>query len=152
MLVDAARVLRDRGVDNIALFLSGTGRRRSGASSWPGSYGLRTSLFWHARAQAGVPGVLDALDVTLFSLRDISVFKYGLSCNKLFDYLASGRPVVACCGVRTRRCSASGGGICVPPESPEAVADALVSWPRWARRSARPWESAAGAGSISITA
>ena len=67
-----------------------------------------------------------ALDVALFCLRDIPVFRYGLSSNKLFDYLASGRPVVAACAVIGNPVSASGAGICVPPESPKAVADALA--------------------------
>ncbi len=70
--------------------------------------------------------MLAALDVTLFCLRDIPVFKYGLSSNKLFDYLASGRPVVSACAVEDMPVRESGGGICVPPEAPEAVADALV--------------------------
>ena len=76
--------------------------------------------------EAVVAAVLEAFDITLFSLRDISVFKYGLSCNKLFDYLASGRPVISACAVTDMPVQESGGGICVPPEAPDAVADALV--------------------------
>ena len=63
----------------------------------------------------------------MFALRDIPVFKYGLSCNKFFDYLAAGRPVVSACPVADTPVSASGGGVSVPAESPEAIADALVT-------------------------
>ena len=73
------------------------------------------------------PGRSYALLILLcISLRDIAVFKYGLSSNKLFDYLASGRPIVSSCAIEDTPVSASGGGICVPPESPEEIADALV--------------------------
>ena len=44
----------------------------------------------------------------------------------MFDYLASGRPVVSAFSVETP-VSASGGGICVPAEAPKAIADALVT-------------------------
>ena len=90
------------------------------------SLGLGNVLFWQSVPKQCVPAVLDALDVTLFSLHDISVFKYGLSCNKIFDYMASGRPIVSSCAITDTPVSASGAGICVPPESPEEIADALV--------------------------
>ena len=87
---------------------------------------LANVIFWQPVPKTAVPAVLDALDVLLFSVRDIPVFKYGLSSNKLFDYLASGRPVVAACAVAGNPVSESGGGVCVPPESPARVADALL--------------------------
>jgi glycosyltransferase involved in cell wall biosynthesis len=88
---------------------------------------LHNIIFWRPVPKRSVPAVLEALDVTLFSLLDVSIFKYGLSSNKLFDYLASGRPVVSACAVEETPVSASGGGICVPPEAPRAIADALIT-------------------------
>jgi glycosyltransferase involved in cell wall biosynthesis len=126
MLIEAARTLRDRGVRDIAFVFVGDGLEKEGCQRLARHHDLRNVLFWQPLPKRSVPAVLDALDVTLFSLRDISVFKYGLSCNKLFDYLASGRPVVSACAVKDMPVSTSGGGICVPPESPEAIADALV--------------------------
>lgn len=125
-LVEAARTLRDRGVQDIAFVFVGEGLEKQRCERLARHHDLRNVLFWPALPKRSVPAVLEALDVTLFSLRDLAVFKYGLSCNKLFDYLASGRPVVSACAVRDTPVSASGGGICVPPESPEAIADALV--------------------------
>ena len=83
--------------------------------------------------------MLGALDVTLFPLRDSSVARYGLSSNKLFDYLASGRPVLACCGVRGNPVEESGGGISVPSSAPEAVANALITLDIWASWPDGPW-------------
>ncbi len=125
-LVQAARVLRDRGVHNVAFVLVGDGPEKEMSRQLASSHELHSVLFWEALPKQSVPAVLDALDITLFSLRDISVYKYGLSCNKLFDYLASGRPIVSACAIEDTPVSASGGGICVPPESPEEIADALV--------------------------
>jgi glycosyltransferase involved in cell wall biosynthesis len=125
-LVQAARVLSDRGVDNIAFILVGDGPEKARSRQLASNHDLRNVLFWQSLPKRNVPAVLDALDVTLFSLHDIAVYRYGLSCNKLFDYLASGRPIVSSCAIEDMPVSASGGGICVPPESPEEIADALV--------------------------
>jgi glycosyltransferase involved in cell wall biosynthesis len=125
-LVEAARILHDRGVLNFAFVFVGDGPEKERSQRLARHYSLRNVLFWQPLPKCSVPGVLDALDVTLFSVRDIPVFKYGLSCNKLFDYLASGRPVVSACAVEDTPVTASGGGICVPSDSPAAIADALV--------------------------
>ena len=125
-LIQAARVLRDRGVNHIEFVLVGDGFEKERSRELAHGLGLSNVLFWQSLPKRSVPSVLNALDVTLFSLHDISVFKYGLSCNKLFDYLASGRPMVSACAIEDTPASASGGGICVPPESPEEIADALM--------------------------
>ena len=126
VLVGAARELRDRGEDGIALVFVGAGPEKAECERFAREHGLSNVLFWRPVAKQSVPAVLAALDVTLFAVRDVPVFRYGLSSNKLFDYLASGRPVVAACAVPGNPVSESGGGTCVPPESPQAVADALI--------------------------
>jgi glycosyltransferase involved in cell wall biosynthesis len=126
-LVHAARELRDRGEDGIALVLVGDGPEKEACQRLARDHDLHNVIFWRPVPKRNVQAVLEALDVTLFSLLDVSVFKYGLSSNKLFDYLASGRPVVSACAVREMPVSASGGGICVPPEAPKAIADALIT-------------------------
>ena len=125
-LVGAARELRDRGEEGIALVFVGEGPEKAACERLAREHDLSNVLFWRPVPKQSVPAVLGALDVMIFAVRDVPVFKYGLSSNKLFDYLASGRPVVAACGVVGNPVSESGGGICVPPESPKAVADALI--------------------------
>ena len=127
VLVESARVLRDRGISDIAFVFVGDGLEKEECQRLARRYGLHNTLFWPGVPKRDVPAVLRAFDVTLFALRDIPVFKYGLSCNKFFDYLAAGRPVVSACPVADTPVSASGGGVSVPAESPEAIADALVT-------------------------
>jgi glycosyltransferase involved in cell wall biosynthesis len=126
VLVRAAAVLRDRGVGGVALVLVGDGPEKKRCEQLAADLGLDNVLFAPPVPKRAVPGLLDALDVTLFPLRDVPVFRYGLSSNKLFDYLASGRPVVCASALPDNPVRASGGGICVRPEAPEAIADALA--------------------------
>jgi glycosyltransferase involved in cell wall biosynthesis len=62
----------------------------------------------------------------VFNLANISVFKYGISSNKLFDYMAGGKPVIFCCEAANNPVAESGSGLTVTPEDPKALADAIV--------------------------
>ncbi len=126
MLIETARVLQERAVGNIALVFVGDGPAKAECQRLAADYALKNVLFARPVPKQDMPAVLGALDVTLFPLRDSSVARYGLSSNKLFDYLASGRPVLACCGVRGNPVEESGGGISVPSSAPEAVANGLI--------------------------
>ncbi len=125
-LVRAAGELRDRGQGGIGVVFVGAGPQKQACRQLACALELDNVLFCDPVPKRAVPAVLADLDVMLFCLQDIAVFRYGLSSNKLFDYLASGRPVVAACAVPGNPVSASGGGVCIPPASPAAVADALV--------------------------
>ena len=126
-LVHAARELRDRGEDGIVFVFVGDGPEKGRCQRLARHHDLHNVIFWRPVPKRSVPAVLGALDVTLIALLDVAVHNYGLSCNKMFDYLASGSPVVSACAIEETPVSASGGGISVPPEAPGAIADALVT-------------------------
>ncbi len=129
LLVEAARELHRRAAEGalrIAFVFIGDGPEKERCEQLARDYDLTDVIFWPPVPKVDVPAILEAFDVMLFCLRDIPVFKYGLSSNKLFDYLASGRPILAACAVPDNPVSASGGGICVSPESPGGVCDALL--------------------------
>jgi glycosyltransferase involved in cell wall biosynthesis len=127
VLVRAAAVLRDRGVADIALVLVGDGPDKGRCQKLAADLGLDNIAFAPPVPKQAVPALLQSLDMTLFPLRDLPVFRYGLSSNKLFDYLASGRPVVCASALADNPVRASGGGLCVQPETPQAIADALCT-------------------------
>ena len=61
----------------------------------------------------------------MFNLIDAPVFKYGISSNKLFDFLAAARPVIFCCSSSNNPVEEAGAGLTVPPGDPVALADAV---------------------------
>ena len=43
-----------------------------------------------------IPNILSRMDLNVFSLAHLpELFKYGLSPNKMFDYFASGKPILS---------------------------------------------------------
>lgn len=55
---------------------------------------LDNVVFMDPVAKDRMPALLGAVDVGLHVLADVPLFRYGVSPNKLFDYLAAGLPVI----------------------------------------------------------
>ena len=66
---------------------------------------------------------------TAFVLSAIEVpglYRYGISVNKLYDYLAMGRPVITALAAMNNPVTEADAGIEVPPRDPDALAAAIV--------------------------
>jgi len=66
-------------------------------------------------------------DAFIFNLAKVDVFKYGISSNKLFDFMLGVRPVIFCCNAANNPIEEAKCGISVQPEDPQALAQAIVS-------------------------
>nr|WP_238439662.1 glycosyltransferase family 4 protein [Microbacterium sp. JZ31] len=66
-------------------------------------------------------------DCLVHSLHDHAVYEYGISPNKLFDYLLAARPVVFAANVRNNPVSEAHAGHVVPAEDVDALARAMCA-------------------------
>lgn len=66
-------------------------------------------------------------DALLFTLQDSPVFKFGISSNKLFDYLTSGKPVIFSCNSANNPVNEAGAGITIPPDDPQKLVDTAIA-------------------------
>jgi glycosyltransferase involved in cell wall biosynthesis len=70
--------------------------------------------------------ILANANVLLFNLVDSPVFKYGISSNKLFDYLASGKPIIFSCNASNNPVKEANAGITISPGNPKKLADSIL--------------------------
>lgn len=69
---------------------------------------------------------MERADAFILTMRDLeALYRYGMSFNKLCDYVAAGRPVIFAGKVSHNVVEEFGCGIVVPPENPEAFAEAV---------------------------
>ncbi len=128
-VIDAMGLVeRDGRKCPIQLHLYGDGPCRGTLMERARAQGLNSVQFHGAIPKSLVPQVLQEADALIISVRDLPrLYRYGISMNKLFDYLGSGRPVLAAMSVPSNPVSASGGGIVVPPDDSERLADAILA-------------------------
>jgi len=72
-----------------------------------------------------IPRLASEADVFCFNLVDSPVFSYGISSNKLYDYMSGARPIIFGCAAANNPVAAAGAGITVPPGDPLALAEAI---------------------------
>jgi glycosyltransferase involved in cell wall biosynthesis len=127
VLLEAAAILARRGRTDFHFVLMGEGARKKELVRRAEELGLSSVTFRDPVTKGEVPGILRQADVLFFHLMDTDVFRYGISPNKLFDYLAAGKPILFCASASNSPIEEAQAGFSVPPEDPEAAADALES-------------------------
>ena len=71
--------------------------------------------------------MLQAADGLILTLKDVPLFRYGVSPNKLYDYYAAAKPViVAVGGSVNQEVQTHNLGFAVAPEKPEELALAML--------------------------
>lgn len=121
-LLEAADQLRDE--PRVQLLVVGDGKERARLAAEAERRGLDNLRFVGPRPKDEMPAVLAASDACVAILRDIPMFKTTYP-NKVFDYMAAGRPtILAIDGVIREVVEDSQGGIAVGPGDPAAIAAA----------------------------
>ena len=126
VLLDAAKIIQDKKYDNIQFTLKGDGAEKLNLMSYKNKLGLRNTEFRDPVKKAGVHKILKEADVLVSLLKDLTLYKYGASKNKEFDYMASGKPIILAANPANNIVEEARCGITVPPEDPEALAGAII--------------------------
>ena len=124
--VDAGRVLRDRGRDDIVIMLAGAGAEYDEVEKSIQEQGLANVKLLPPFDQADMPAVWSLLDAAIVMMKDRPLFRATIS-SKTFEALAMGMPVIMSlpAGEATGLVDEYGFGINVLPENPEDMANAI---------------------------
>lgn len=90
------------------------------------SLGLEQVSFEDPVPKREIPALAAQADAFVFNLINAPVFKYGISSNKLFDFMAGQRPVLFSCDAGNNPIEDSGAGYTVQPGNPVALAEAVA--------------------------
>jgi glycosyltransferase involved in cell wall biosynthesis len=124
VLLDAAQRLRER--PDIRFVLVGDGKEKPRLMARADERGLANVHFLPSIPKSEMGPALAAADVCVAILKPIQAYKTTYP-NKVFDYMAAGRPVIlAIDGVIRSLVDGAGAGVFVPPGDPGALADAVL--------------------------
>jgi glycosyltransferase involved in cell wall biosynthesis len=113
LVLDAAEILQREG-SPAQFILVGDGVEKSALVKRAQDQHLTNVLFLDPVPKEEIGQVLAAADIGLHVLADVPLFRYGVSPNKLFDYMAAGLPVLTnCAGEVAALITESGAGVAV---------------------------------------
>ena len=130
VLLQAAKIVQERGRQGIEFILVGDGPEKSRLIELGRELELKNVEFRDSVPKSEVPKVLKEAGVTVFILNDLSLYRYGISLNKLYDYLAAGKPVILAGDPVNNPVKQAQCGLTVPPRNPEALVDAVIELSR----------------------
>jgi glycosyltransferase involved in cell wall biosynthesis len=122
-VVRAADFLRDTAA---TIVLVGQGPEKPGLQELAAGLNLQNVLFLPPVKKKAIPTLLAEAGALVISLRRTPLFRFGISPNKLIDYMMAGKPVIQAVDAGNDMVMESGCGISVPPEDPRAIAGAIV--------------------------
>lgn len=121
-LISASELTRDLPV---AYVLVGHGPEKASLEEQARASGLDNVHFLDSIPKTAIPALLERLDLLYIGLQRQSLFRFGISPNKLMDYMMAGKPVIQAIEAGNDIVSDSGCGITVTPEDPSAIAAAV---------------------------
>jgi len=123
--LDAAERLQAQ--EEIAFVLLGHGKEKAALEASAARRKLTNVHFLPAVPKDQVQSVLEFFDVCSIGLRAESLFRFGVSPNKLFDYLIAGKPIIYGIDSGTYRpVEEFQAGIQIPPQNVEALVEAIL--------------------------
>jgi glycosyltransferase involved in cell wall biosynthesis len=124
LIVEAAVEAERRDPGRIGLVVVGDGPERPDVERL--AAGCPAVCVGRAVPKQFVPTILRALDAAVVHTTYTPVYRYGISFNKLFEYMAAERPVVFACDSAYDPVRETGAGISTEPDDPGRMADAFL--------------------------
>ena len=125
-IIEAAKLLQDRGVDKVHFLMVGDGADKERLMTKAERCELSNVSFHDSIPKYAMPTLLRAIDVAVRAGRKSGLGRYGILPNKVFDYMASAKPIVWTRNSINNPVAEANCGITVPPEDPEQMAKAIM--------------------------
>ena len=121
-LVEAANLLKN---ENAFFMIFGIGPEEEHLNELIEKKGLNNIALMGSVPKTVIPTLLSEMDILYIGLQQQSLFRFGISPNKLIDYMMSAKPIIQSIDAGNDMVSEAQCGISVEPENAQAVADAV---------------------------
>jgi glycosyltransferase involved in cell wall biosynthesis len=121
-LIDVAKIMRH---DNVMFVLVGDGPEKKDLRERSRDEKLENIVFLDAVPKSQIPGLLRSFDIAYIGWRRQPLYRFGISPNKLIDYMMAGRPILHAVVAGNDLVSEVSCGLTVPSENPAAAARGL---------------------------
>lgn len=94
-LLKAAQLIKKRNINDIRFILFGDGYQKKSLEQFVVENKIDNVVFKGKVEKKFIPNILSRSDLNVFTGKNIYLYKYGLSLNKMFDYFSSGKPTLS---------------------------------------------------------
>ncbi|SDM56354.1 glycosyltransferase family 4 protein [Sediminibacillus halophilus] len=125
-IVNIAKVISDTGNNKIRFLIYGDGIQKEELETYCDKKNLRNIKFKGFVEKNKIPYILSKSNLNIFHFEQNSLKKYGASLNKMFEYFASGKPILSDCEFGYDLIKKHKSGIVVDNGSAEQLANEII--------------------------
>lgn len=126
-LLDAAAILRDDGYSpRVLMRFIGDGPEKARLIKRAEDEKLDLVRFEPPVPKEDIHAVLQSADGFLVTMHAIGLYRFGISFNKIYDYMAAGRPTILGASASNNPIAEAGAGLTVPAGDAWAMAQAIM--------------------------
>jgi glycosyltransferase involved in cell wall biosynthesis len=125
-IIEAAKILQDREIDRVHFLMVGDGPEKKGLMTKAKKYKLENLSFYSSVPKYSMPALLKSIDIAVRAGRKTGLGRYGMLPNKVFDYMASAKPIIWTNNSVENPVAKANCGISVAPEDAEQMAKAIL--------------------------
>ena len=122
-LIEASRILKSQPV---ATVLVGQGPEKDVLQKMADQACVKNVVFLPPLPKSALGSLFEAADVLFIGWKDLPLYRYGISPNKLLDYMMAGKPVIHATRAGNDPVAESGCGVSIPPENASFLAQAVL--------------------------
>ena len=122
--IEAAKILKD--YEDILFLIVGEGGEKERLKKI--AEGFDNIKFLPSISKTMVQNLLFHVDICYIGWKKLKLYKFGISPNKIFDYMYSGKTIIQSIDTKNDPISLANCGINVEPENPVAIADAVLKF------------------------
>lgn len=123
-LVESARYLKD--YENIKIVIVGSGEEKEKLIEIINKENLTNVIMFERIDKDLVPLVLSKSDILFCGLMEREAFKYGISKNKFYDYMAAKKSIVFASNVRGSLIDKAKAGLTIKPDDPVKLSETIL--------------------------
>lgn len=122
-VIKAIDTLKDKNID---LVLVGTGQEKENLIQFVQKKGITNVHFLPPISKFAIPNFLKKMDALYIGLQKQSLFRFGISPNKIFDYMMAEKPIIQAIDAGNNLVREADCGIDVEPDNVDAIASAII--------------------------
>jgi len=123
-LINAAQILKDKSYEFVIV---GNGPEKSRLIRRVKEMNLSNIHFLDPVAKVSLPALLQLFDALYIGWQKVSLYRFGVSPNKLLDYMMAAKPVIHAIEAGNDLVAEAGCGISCEPENPVQLAESISS-------------------------
>ena len=123
-LLDAAKLMQNNG--RFAFLLVGNGVEKPRLQNRAKKENLSNVFFLPPVGKKQVPNMLNEMDALYVGAAPCSLYRYGVSMNKVYDYMMAGKPIIYGVEAKNNDVAEAGCGITIEPGDTSELYNAVI--------------------------